>query len=460
MKYWQPYGITDPDAPYINGDPSIGRAGSIPPAGAFEQDQREIVNTIIGAAMTPTETDVRQLLVAVRSQRMNYAVATNTVPNAIAVSFYPPIGDQATPGMPLRIKAPFNNTGPCTLIVDNSQHPLKRADGAELVLNDIIANVPFECMWADAGYWIVTNFRGIGASGGGGDTINNTYLTKIPYTTDIGTPNHIIANFTPPITAPVPGDAIEVRLANNITGAAGIIINGLAEVAVVRPNGASLVSGDGAVDQVALLLRGNDGKWQFASIVPAVAGATGYPLPVGSLLFTLGNVPLPGCLKLNGSLINRADHPKLWDFANTTGRIVDESVWQNASGRQWTAFSRGDGTTTFRVPELRGEFLRMWDDGRGVDPSRLIVQQQADMFASHTHNVVITWTNIGAGGGSWSGSIGTISGAQAGLSGIEGGNWTHVINGFITDMGGIAYAAGGSETRPRNAVVMPCIVDG
>ena len=32
MKYNPPYGITDPDGPYINGDPSIGRAGSIPPA--------------------------------------------------------------------------------------------------------------------------------------------------------------------------------------------------------------------------------------------------------------------------------------------------------------------------------------------------------------------------------------------------------------------------------------------
>ena len=35
MKYVQPYGIADEDAPYINGDPSQGRMGSIPPAAAF-----------------------------------------------------------------------------------------------------------------------------------------------------------------------------------------------------------------------------------------------------------------------------------------------------------------------------------------------------------------------------------------------------------------------------------------
>ena len=41
MKYNQPYGITDPEAPYINGDPSIGRQGSIIPAAAVEFPQRE-----------------------------------------------------------------------------------------------------------------------------------------------------------------------------------------------------------------------------------------------------------------------------------------------------------------------------------------------------------------------------------------------------------------------------------
>lgn len=94
MKYWQPYGITDPEAGYINGDPSIGRQGSIPPAGSIEQDQREIVNVIRGNQFPPSETDVHQLLVSCRSQRMNYAVDQNDLPNTITVSFVPPIGSE------------------------------------------------------------------------------------------------------------------------------------------------------------------------------------------------------------------------------------------------------------------------------------------------------------------------------------------------------------------------------
>ena len=36
MQYEAPYGISDPNAHYINGDPSQGIQGSIPPAAAFE----------------------------------------------------------------------------------------------------------------------------------------------------------------------------------------------------------------------------------------------------------------------------------------------------------------------------------------------------------------------------------------------------------------------------------------
>ena len=263
MKYWQPYGITDPDASYINGDPSIGRQGSIPPAGSIEQDQREIVNTILAAGLEPSETSVQQLLFAVRSQRMNYAVDVNSATDTIQVNFNPTIADSMTPGMPLRIKPLATNDGPCTLIVDFIEHPLRRADGTELEAGDIISAIPFECMWNDGGYWALTNYRGLGGTGG---STTNTYITKIPYTTDVGTANHIVANFSP-ITAPIPGDAIEVRLANNITGPCGIIINGLAEVAVLLPNGAPMQSGDGAVDQVALMLRSAAGTWQFTGLI-------------------------------------------------------------------------------------------------------------------------------------------------------------------------------------------------
>jgi hypothetical protein len=77
MKYNAPYGVSDPNAPYQNGNPSTGTMGSIPPAWSIEHDQREIVNVIQYAAdhglidfnnaicQNPSELDLQQLLKAI-----------------------------------------------------------------------------------------------------------------------------------------------------------------------------------------------------------------------------------------------------------------------------------------------------------------------------------------------------------------------------------------------------------
>lgn len=66
MKYNAPFGAANPDAAYINGNPSIGLAGSIPPAESIEYPQREIVKAIIDAGMVPANDDLGQLSKAIR----------------------------------------------------------------------------------------------------------------------------------------------------------------------------------------------------------------------------------------------------------------------------------------------------------------------------------------------------------------------------------------------------------
>ena len=61
MRYQPPYGVSDRTRPYINGDPSHGRQGSIPPAAAFEQPQRELVGLIAKSGFTPSDTNLLQL---------------------------------------------------------------------------------------------------------------------------------------------------------------------------------------------------------------------------------------------------------------------------------------------------------------------------------------------------------------------------------------------------------------
>lgn len=65
---------------YVNGDPRIGRKGSIPPAAAFEHPQREILAAIAGAGLTPSHMNLDQLW-----EVFQIINAANTAPGSFAV---------------------------------------------------------------------------------------------------------------------------------------------------------------------------------------------------------------------------------------------------------------------------------------------------------------------------------------------------------------------------------------
>lgn len=115
--------------------------------------------------------------------------------------------------------------------------------------------------------------------------------------------------------------------------------------------------------------------------------ATLASVAVGTIVFEARSTARAGFLKLNGALLNRADYPALWAYAQASGAIVAESDW---SANGWGGFSTGDGASTFRIPELRGEFLRCWDDGRGTDAKRAIGTFQASQNLSHAHGASAT----------------------------------------------------------------------
>ncbi|VWB93530.1 putative phage tail protein [Burkholderia arboris] len=104
---------------------------------------------------------------------------------------------------------------------------------------------------------------------------------------------------------------------------------------------------------------------------------------VGQIVFEPRTLPRAGFLKANGTLVNRADYPALWAYAEASGTLVSDDEWRN---ERWGCFSTGDGSTTFRLPELRGEFIRCWADGRDdIDPQRAIGTYQAPQNRSHAH---------------------------------------------------------------------------
>lgn len=138
------------------------------------------------------------------------------------------------------------------------------------------------------------------------------------------------------------------------------------------------------------------------------------PVPTGGLVYMPTSLPPSGYLKANGAAVSRATYAALFSAIGTT-------------------FGAGNGSTTFNVPDMRGEFVRGLDDGRGVDSGRALGSWQEDMFKSHYHETDLEGPKLD---GPY---------RYAGVMGYQGHITTNTFN------------TGGVETRPRNVAWLACI---
>ena len=128
----------------------------------------------------------------------------------------------------------------------------------------------------------------------------------------------------------------------------------------------TLPNSDGNANDV--LQSDGSGNLSFAALPQAV--------PTGSVhLMATTTVP-SGYLKCDGSAISRTTYSDLFGLIGT-------------------AHGSGDGSSTFNVPDLRGEFVRGWDDGRGVDSGRNFASSQSDQNEAHNHTATSTVTDPG-----------------------------------------------------------------
>ena len=79
-------------------------------------------------------------------------------------------------------------------------------------------------------------------------------------------------------------------------------------------------------------------------------------LPVGFEFFQTSPNARVGTLPLNGGVFSRSEYPQLWSWVQSqSGYLIADSEWQNKASKNdgpVPFYSTGDGSTTFRVPDL------------------------------------------------------------------------------------------------------------
>ena len=91
-------------------------------------------------------------------------------------------------------------------------------------------------------------------------------------------------------------------------------------------------------------------------------------VPAGAVFYFAMRTPPAGYLVADGSAVPRDQYKDLFAAIGTT-------------------FGAGNGKTTFNLPDLRGEFIRGWDAGHGVDKNRAFGSWQIGTPISHDDNV-------------------------------------------------------------------------
>lgn len=93
-----------------------------------------------------------------------------------------------------------------------------------------------------------------------------------------------------------------------------------------------------------------------------------------------------------GSIIAFASQTAPVGWIECAGAELSRTAYLNLFSLIGTTFGEGDGSTTFNLPDLRGEFIRGWDNGRGVDDGRVFGSWQDQLFPNHSHGSLTVQT--------------------------------------------------------------------
>ncbi|EIT0493122.1 tail fiber protein [Escherichia coli] len=134
------------------------------------------------------------------------------------------------------------------------------------------------------------------------------------------------------------------------------------------PSGAMLISNDG--ERIFInttegnISDPNSNGTGWKDILSYLGLGEGSALPVGVPVPWPSATPPTGWIKCNGAPFSAAQYPEL--------------------AKVYPAL---------KLPDLRGEFIRGWDDGRGVDSGRVVLTGQSQSVQQHTHDLAMAYSS-------------------------------------------------------------------
>ena len=200
---------------------------------------------------------------------------------------------------------------------------------------------------------------------------------------------------------------------------------------------------------------GSNGQMLQTNGSGALSFTTVQGVPSGSVFcMTVATVP-SGYLECNGAAVSRTTYSVLFAVIGT-------------------AYGSGNGSSTFNLPDLRGEFVRGFDNGKGTDSGRSIATSQSAQNASHNHSMSVSGTTsnptptltgdvrrISEGYRAQGTASGVFTKELDGNNSITGSSSTSPVAGFSMDATHThTFSASGNtgdqggEARPRNIAMM------
>lgn len=257
-----------------------------------------------------------------------------------------------------------------------------------------------------------------------GETSNATDDIRTPFSdieADLNTARPVVAGGTGATTAADARTNLGLAIGTNVQAYDADLA---AIAALADPNADRILFWDDSASAFAWLTAGTGLSISGTSLEVTQAGT-----PAGAVMHFAMNAAPSGWLKADGTAVSRTTYASLFAAIGTT-------------------FGVGDGSTTFNLPDLRGEFVRGWDDGRGIDTGRVFGSAQSSQNLAHNHTITdpghthatdavrLVAGTVNLGGSSLQLQAAAITAATTGIT-IQNN--------------------GGTEARPRSIALLACI---